>query len=135
MRRPYGSHLERVSKAAATTSVLLILMLMLAVHPDATWLLRVLTLVAFAAGWSTSTQLPRWLFLAAIAPAFLRLAAGREGPMLDIVWMAGLSGGLLRVSPWSRWLLPFPWNVLIGGWTLALSFGWPVLVGREVGFR
>ena len=28
-----------------------------------------------------------------------------------------------------------PWNVLIGGWTLALSLAWPVLVAREIGFR
>jgi hypothetical protein len=32
-------------------------------------------------------------------------------------------------------MMPFPWSVLIGGWTLALSLGWPVLVGREIGFR
>jgi hypothetical protein len=136
---------ERASKTAATTSVLLILALMLAVHPDMTWLLRGLTVVALVAGWFVSALGPRvaapaghpffWLFIAAIAPAVLRLLAGREGPVLDTVWMAGLAGSLLRTTQWSRWTMPFPWNVLIGGWTLALSLSWPVLVAREVGFR
>ena len=136
--------LERASKTAATTSVLLILALMLVVHPDMTWLLRGLTVVALVAGWFVSPwalacgagRTPFfWLFIAAIAPALLRLLAGREGPVLDIVWMAGLAGSLLRTTQWSRWTMPFPWNVLIGGWTLALSLSWPVLVAREVGFR
>ena len=137
--------LERASKTAATASVLLILALMLAVHPDMTWLLRGLTVVALVAGWFVNALGPRvaapaghpffWLFIAAIAPALLRLLAGREGPVLDIVWMAGLAGSLLRTTQWSRWTMPFPWNVLIGGWTLALSMAWPVLVAREVGFR
>jgi hypothetical protein len=130
---------ERASKTAATTSVLLIVLLMLAVHPDMTWPLRVAGLVALAGGWLAATRFPShvqvWLIAAAIAPAFLRLIAGREGPVLDVVWMAGLAGALLRVSPWSQWRLPAPWNVLIGGWALALSLAWPVLVAREIGFR
>ena len=76
-----------------------------------------------------------WLFVAAMAPALLRLLAGREGPVLDIVWLAGLAGALLRTTQWSRWTMRFPWSVLIGGWTLALSLSWPVLVAREIGFR
>ena len=137
--------LERASKAAATTSVLLILALMLAVQPEMTWLLRGLTVAALVAGWFIGALGLRvaaplghpffWLFVAAIAPALLRLLAGREGPVLDIVWMAGLAGSLLRTTEWSRWTMPFPWNVLIGGWTLALSLSWPVLVAREIGFR
>ena len=146
MRRPYGSSpLEYASKIAATTSVLLILALTLVVHPDATWLLRGLTVVALAAGWfpfvlpfrvaAPAGQPIFWLFVAAVSPALLRLVAGREGPVLDLVWMAGLAGSLLRTMQWSRWTMPFPWNVLIGGWTLALSLSWPVLVAREIGFR
>jgi hypothetical protein len=134
--------LERASKTAATTSVLLILALTLAVHPDMTWLLRGLTLSALVAGWFAfafrfppAGQIIFWLFVAAIAPALLRLLAGREGPVLDIVWMAGLAGSLLRTTQWSKWTMPFPWNLLIGGWTLALSLSWPILVAREIGFR
>ncbi len=137
--------LERASKIAATTSVLLILALMLVVHPDMTWLLRGLTVVALVAGWFVFSlrlgfaapvgQPIFWLYIAAIAPALLRMLAGREGPVLDIVWMAGLAGSLLRTTQWSRWTMPFPWNVLVGGWTLALSLSWPVLVAREIGFR
>ena len=144
MRLPYGSSpLEYASKLAATTSVMLILALMLVVHPDATWLLRLLAITAFAAGW-VAVRLPSpvwagpvqiWLLVAAIAPAVLRLVAAREGPILDIVWMAGFAGALLRAVTWSRWAMPFPWNVLIGGWTLALALAWPVLVAREVAFR
>jgi hypothetical protein len=134
--------IERASKTAATTSVLLILALMLAAHPDMTWLLRGLTVVALVSGrfafairFPPAGQTIFWLFVGAIAPALLRLLAGREGPVLDIVWMAGLAGALLRTTQWSRWAMPFPWNVLIGGWTLALSLSWPVLVAREIGFR
>jgi hypothetical protein len=139
------SPLERASKAAAVASVLAILLLTLVVHPDMTWLLRGLAVVALVAGWfvfSLPLRIARpaghpflWLFVAAIAPALLRLLAGREGPVLDIVWMAGLSGAMLRNVQWTRWMLPAPWNVLIGGWTLALSLAWPVLVARETGFR
>jgi len=145
MRRPYGSLIERASKTAAATSVLLILALMLAVHPDMTWPLRGLTVAALVAGWFVvalrlHVAAPAghpffWLFAAAIAPALLRLLAGREGPVLDLVWLAGLAGSLLRTTPWSRWTMPYPWNVAIGGWTLALALSWPVLVAREVGFR
>ncbi|MGH7554767.1 MAG: O-antigen ligase family protein, partial [Longimicrobiales bacterium] len=67
--------------------------------------------------------------------AFLRLLAGREGPVLDIVWMAGLAGAVLRAVAWTRWMLPFPWSVLVGGWALTLSLVWPVIVAREIGFR
>jgi hypothetical protein len=142
MRRPSGSLLEFASKAAAIASVLLILALTLVIHPDMTWLLRVLTVVSLVAGWlvrrsGTASAGPVifWLFIASIASAPLRLLAGREGPVLDLVWMAGLTGSLLRTIQWSRWTMPFPWNVLIGGWTLALSLSWPVLVAREIGFR
>jgi hypothetical protein len=127
--------LERASKTAAIASVLAIPALMLAVHPDVTWLLRGLAVASFATGWLTAGRLHAWLLVAAIAPAFLRLLAGREGPILDVVWMAGLAGGLLRVGQWRQWTMPFPWNVLIGGWALALALAWPVLVAREVGFR
>jgi hypothetical protein len=126
---------ERASKTAATTSVLLIVALMLAVHPDVTWLLRVLTVAMLVAGWFMPTRVQQWLLVAAVVPAVLRLLAGREGPVLDVVWMAGLAGGLLRRAEWRRWTMAFPWNVLIGGWALALSLAWPVLVAREIGFR
>jgi hypothetical protein len=131
--------LEHASKSAAKASAGLILAVMLVVHPDVTWLLRGLAMAAFVAGWLFVTraplQVPIWLGLATLAPAVLRLLAGREGPVLDLVWMAGFAGGLLRISSWSRWAMPFPWNVLIGGWALALSLGLPVLVAREIGFR
>ena len=130
---------ERVSKTATALSVLLILALMLAVHPDITWPLRAASAAALIAGWLIGSRRQSvvhiWLFTAAVGPAFLRLLAGREGPVLDVVWMSGLAGTLARLSPWSRWTLPSPWNVLIGGWTLALSLSWPILVAREIGFR
>ena len=55
--------------------------------------------------------------------------------MLDIVWMAGLAARCCEARPWSRWTMPFRWSVLIGGWALALSLAWPVIVAREIGFR
>jgi hypothetical protein len=143
MRRPFGSSLELTSKIAAIASVLLILALTLVIHPDVTWPLRGLTVAALAGGWlvvrlrpeSSARQAQTWLFVGTVAPAFLRLLAGREGPVLDSVWMAGFAGGLLGSSPWRLWAMPFPWNVLVGGWALALSLAWPVLLGREIGFR
>jgi hypothetical protein len=131
--------LEHAGKTAAKASTLLVLAVMLVVHPDVTWLIRGLAAAAFVTGWIGVTRAPLqvqiWLGVATIAPAALRLLAGREGPVLDLIWMAGLAGGLLRITPWSRWMMPFPWNALIGGWALALSLGWPVLVAREIGFR
>jgi hypothetical protein len=131
--------LERLSKTIAKATALLIVATMAVVHPDVTWLLRGLATAAFVTGWFVAARAPSriqiWLALAIVGPALLRLLAGREGPVLDLVWMAGFAGGLLRISPWSRWTMPFPWNVLIGGWALALSLGWPVLVAREIGFR
>ncbi len=131
--------LEHAGKTAAKASALLVLAVMLVVHPDVTWLIRGLAAAAFVIGWFGVTRAPLqvqiWLGVATVAPAALRLLSGREGPVLDLIWMAGLAGGLMRITPWSRWMMPFPWSVLIGGWTLALSLGWPVLVAREIGFR
>jgi hypothetical protein len=130
---------ERASKIAAKASCLLILAVMLVVHPDITWLLRGLTVAAFIAGWMLTTRVSvavqMWLALATLAPACLRLLAGREGPVLDLVWMAGVTGALLRTTPWRQWTLLYPSNLLIGGWTLTLSLAWPVLVAREIGFQ
>ena len=130
--------LERTSKTAAASSVLLTVLLLLAVHPDMTWTLRTVGAAALVMGWFTAKPsrpvIYIWILIAPLAPACLRLLTGREGPVLDIVWMAGLAGGLLRVVPWSRWTLSPPWSVLLGGWALALSLAWPVLVAREIGF-
>jgi hypothetical protein len=130
--------LERISKTAAASSVLLILVLALGVHPDMTPTLRVLIGAALVLGWfSGSPSRPLvhgWIVVAVLSPAILRPLTHREGPVLDLVWMAGLAGGLLRLVPWSRWTLPPRWSVLIGGWALALSFAWPILVAREIGF-
>jgi hypothetical protein len=134
-----ASVLEHAAKTAAKASALLALAVMLVVHPDVTWLIRGLAVTAFVTGWLGVTRAPLhvqiWLGVAIVAPAALRLLTGREGPVLDLIWMAGLAGGLLRITPWSRWTMPFPLSVLIGGWALALSLGWPVLVAREIGFR
>src|SRR5688500_4653276 len=109
MRRPYGSSpLESASKIAATTSVALILALTLVVHPDATWLLRVRAVVAVAGGcpaaplpsaaWAGPVQ--TGLLVASIAPPFLRLLAGREGPIRDVVRIPGFASAVLTTAGW-----------------------------------
>lgn len=133
--------LERTSKAAVVASIVLLIALQLATHPDLTPALRVAALTAIAGSWlagprRTPSLAAAWLFAAPLAPAVLRALAGREGTVLDLVWLSGLSGTLLRASPWSSWTTALPpwWRVLLGGWALTVALGWPVVVGREVGF-
>jgi hypothetical protein len=130
--------LETFSKRAAIASLVVVTILQLVVHPDLTPLLRAAGMVALAIGWITARPQPRshfmWLLAAPFAPAFLRLLTGREGPVLDLAWMAGLTGALIRTVSWSRWTLPPTWRVLAGGWALTISLAWPILAGREIGF-
>lgn len=133
------STLEHVSKAATCASVAVLVLMLLGLQPDLTWGLLAASVAAFAAGLAAGraagapVQCACVLALA-VAPAFVRIIAGREGPVLDIVWMSGLAGALLRSVPWSRWTLPAAWQPLIGGWALVLTLGWPIVVAREVGF-
>jgi hypothetical protein len=55
--------------------------------------------------------------------------------VLDIVWMAGLAGALLRTGVRARWSLPPLWRLLLGGWALVLTLAWPIVVARELGFN
>ncbi len=133
--------LDRTSKAAVAASVFLLVALQLSMHADLTPTLRALGIAAFAIGWLTGRRWARsgiavWLLLAPLAPATLRALTGREGTVLDVVWMAGLAGSLLRSTPWSTWSpsLPPSWRLLLGGWTLTLGLTWPVIIAREVGF-
>src|SRR5262245_6476896 len=92
-----------------------------------------------AAGAVAPARYQRWLHLAwvvaaLLSPAILRLVAHREGPVLDLFWMAGLSLSLVRSSSWSTWRLPARWRVFAGGWALIVSLAWPVLFARETGF-
>jgi hypothetical protein len=136
---PAHGSIEAISKAAALISALLIVALQIAVHPDATPALRAAAALALIAGWlaarvSRQSIHAVWLFLAPLAPAALRAITGREGPILDLIWMAGLTGTLLRSVAWTRWTFPPAWRVLLGGWALSLSLGWPVIVAREINF-
>lgn len=132
------SPLETVSKRAAIVSLVAIIAAQLMVHPDLTWPLRALAIAAFAVGWWAGPRRDQatalWLLIAPFVPALLRLAAGREGPVLDFAWMAGLSAAVIRSVPPGRWNLPDTWRPLAAGWALMVAFAWPVLVGREIGF-
>lgn len=131
--------IERGSKSAAMASVASIVALLLAIHPDMTWTLRTAIAAAFLlavlAGrrYGDRTQ-AACLLAAPLLPVFLRLATGREQPVLDLVWMAALGAALLRSVPWTTWALPPLWRPLAAGWALALSLVWPVIVARESGF-
>lgn len=136
---PWTATLERISKSATIVSVLLIVVLQLGVNLDVTWKLRALAGAAILAGWILPAIVPRWaaalwLFLAPLAPAIVGHVTHREGPVLDLVWMAGLAATLIRMAAWSRWELPAGWRPLIGGWALTLSLAWPVIAFREIGF-
>jgi len=131
--------LERVSKTAALASILVVVALQIAVHPDGTPTIRALAALALITGWlaahaSRQTIHAFWIFVAPLAPAVLRALTGREGPILDLIWMAGLAGALLRSVSWSQWNFPASWRALLGGWALVLSLTWPVIVAREANF-
>ena len=131
--------LERLSKTAATTSVLLIALLLLWLHPDLTPKLRALTIAAIAVGIAVPVWLRPWTDVfwigsAMIAPAVLRIVTEREGPVLDLFWMAGLSASVLRSTSWAQWQLPSLWRVLAGGWAMTLALAWPVMLAREANF-
>lgn len=130
--------LETLSKRAALASLLAVIALLLATHVDLTATLKALIVGALVIGWfgagRDATVHPAWLLIAPLAPGLLRLLTGREGPVLDMVWMAGMTGALIRsVSP-STWALPPSWRVFAGGWAVTLALAWPVFVLRETGF-
>jgi hypothetical protein len=98
-----------------------------------------LTIAAIVAGALTpasrrSAMHTAWIAAAMLAPAVLRTITSREGPVLDLFWMAGLSASLLRSQSWSRWTLPETWQVPAGGVALTFALAWPVLLAREIGF-
>ena len=133
------SLLEGASKAATTVSIVLLVVFQLAVNPDPTPMMRAIAAVAMALGFamgsgSRQIAVSAFIFMAPLMPALLWRSTGREGPVLDLIWIAGLGGALLRTSSWLRWHLPPTWRVLLGGWALTLSLVWPVLVAREAGF-
>jgi hypothetical protein len=131
--------LDRLSKAAVALSVLLIIALQMALHPDMTWLLRALTSFALIFGWLSGRMAGQrshtmWLIIAPLAPAILLAVAGREGPVVELVWIAGLTGAMLRTISWSKWSIPDGWKPLVGGWALTVCLVWPIIVVREAGF-
>ena len=131
--------LDRLSKAAVALSILLIIALQMALHPDMTWMLRALTSFALIFGWLSGRMAGQrshtmWLIIAPLAPALLLAVAGREGPVVELVWIAGLTGAMLRTLSWSKWSIPDGWKPLVGGWALTVCLAWPVIAAREAGF-
>jgi len=131
--------LDRLSKAAVALSILIIIALQMALHPDMTWLLRALTSFSLIFGWLSGRMAGQrshtmWLIVAPLAPAALLAVAGREGPVVELVWIAGLTGAMLRTISWSKWAIPDGWKPLVGGWALTVCLAWPVIVAREAGF-
>jgi hypothetical protein len=139
VRGPTVSLLEGFSKAATTISIVLIVVFQIAVNPDATPAMRAASAMALALGFAVGGRggqlaVSTFITAAPLMASVLWRATGREGPVLDLIWLAGLAGALLRASSWLRWHLPPAWRVLLGGWALTLSLSWPVLVAREIGF-
>jgi len=131
--------LERISKTAAAASIALIVVLLLVIHPDITPALRVLTIAAIVAGVLTprsrrSTVHTAWIVAGMLSTPILRALTSREGPILDLFWMAGLTASLLRSESWVHWRLPDRWRAPAGGVALTLALAWPILLGREIGF-
>ena len=121
-------------------SVAAITIFQLAFHPDLTPALQRAGIAALALGllagpFASGAGIAAWIVVAPLAPALLRLTAGREGPVLDLVWMAGLAGALLRAGLRPRWNLPPLWRLLLGAWALVLTLAWPIIVARELGFH
>jgi hypothetical protein len=131
---------ERASRTALVASVGAITIFQLAFHPDLTPALQGAALAALVLGalvgpLASGLGVAVWIAAAPLAPALLRVATGREGPVLDIVWMAGLAGVLLRAGAVARWSLPPLWRLLLGAWALVLSLAWPIVVARELNFH
>jgi hypothetical protein len=131
---------ERASRIALVASVAAITLFQLAFHPDLTpalqWAgLGALLAAALIGPLPSGLGIAAWIALAPLAPALLRLATGREGPVLDVVWMAGLAGALLRAGVGARWSLPPLWRLLLGAWVLVLTLAWPIVMARELGFQ
>jgi hypothetical protein len=131
---------ERASRIALVASIGAITLFQLAFHPDSTPALQWAGLGALAVGvligpLASGLGVAFWIAVAPLAPALLRLATGREGPVLDVVWMAGLAGALLRGGARRSWSLPPLWRLLLGGWALALTLAWPIVAARELGFH
>ena len=131
---------ERASRIALVASIAAITLFQLAFHPDSTpalqWAgLGALLLGALVGPLASGLGVAAWIAVAPLAPALLRLATGREGPVLDTVWMAGLAGALLRAGVGAGWSLPPLWRLLLGGWALILTLAWPIVVARELGFE
>jgi hypothetical protein len=131
---------ERASKLALVASVAGITVFQLAFHPDLTPALQRAGIAALVAGLlvghlASGAGVGVWVVAAPLAPAVLRALTGREGPVLDLVWMAGLAGALLRAAPRPAWSLPPAWRVLLGGWALVLACGWPIVLARELNFH
>ena len=85
---------ERASRLALVASVAAITLFQLAFHPDLTPGLQRAGVAALALGllagpFASGAGIAAWIVVAPLAPALLRLAAGREGPVLDIVWKIG----------------------------------------------
>ena len=131
---------ERASRIALVASVAAITVFQLAFHPDLTpaleWAgLGALVLGALVGPLASGAGIAFWIVVAPLAPALLRLATGREGPVLDVVWMAGLAGALLRSGGRAGWSLPPLWRLLLGSWALVLTLAWPIVVARELDFH
>jgi len=131
---------ERASRIALVASIAAITLFQLAFHPDLTPALQWAGIGALVLGLlvgplASGLGVAFWIVLAPLAPALLRLATGREGPVLDGVWMAGLSGALLRAGLGRGWSLPPLWRLLLGGWALVLALAWPIVAARELGFH
>jgi hypothetical protein len=130
---------DRLTRRAANLSAILLAGALIGLHPDMTRTLQVLCTVALVVGWlgagaARPWMIGVWIAAGILAPAPLRLLAGREGPVLDVFWMAGLTASLLRVAAWSHWSLD-PWTRLCaGGWVVTLVLGVPVLAARELAF-
>jgi hypothetical protein len=138
------SSFETVTKCAVVVSAVAITGLLIGTHPDMTAGLRALSTVAVVAGWLAAGALApgspsAWLYgvwaaAGVLAPAILRLATGREGPVLDVFWMAGLTASLLRTSAWSGWSLDGRMRLVAGAWALTIALAWPILAAREAAF-
>jgi len=130
---------EGASKIALVASVAAITGLQLAFHPDLTPALQRAGIAALVAGAlmgrrASGSGVAVWVLAAPLAPAVLRALTGREGPVLDLVWMAGLAGALLSATSIRTWSLPPLWRLLLGAWALVLTLAWPLVVARELGF-
>lgn len=74
------------------------------------------------------------LVVAYIYPALFLATRGTFVPAYNVIWLAGLFGGIVASAPRLRWHLPAAWQLPLALWALSVALVWPIVAAREMNF-